>query len=475
MKKTIIILTFTFVTVFGAYAQCEADAGPDKDVCGFVDTLNAVTTYGGYWEVINYPENSTNCSVLFYDPETGEPNIYHPNAVVLPTCYGEHHFVWHEINGDCEDVDTVTFNFTMSSITLPELAEQPTCLNQVQTRLDTTGFSQYDWYWRVDTSFIYEDEIDLWFNPYECVTVIERNFPDQVFGDSGYVEIPLTAFIILDGCTHQQNTSVTFYQKPSENVFPVDTIISGSNITLNVEPSSINSSALWMYTDFSYMPYPDNQFAKDFAFDAFGNYSVVFSEENTLGYNHPSCMSKDTVVLSYMNDAPINFSFLVDTSNISLPFVLNSSSIANTSTETGTYVWSIYSGGLVSEDNLLYQSNDAVPNYTFEEAGVYVVVLELTNYRSVNSIAKYATLHIQDNTSSINKLLFEQQVFPNPTSGKIQIDIEEVEAAEVYDSRGNLILNTKETTLDLSEQTKGIYYLKIKSNKSVTNQKVVLE
>jgi hypothetical protein len=432
-----------------------------------------VTTYGGYWSVLSYPE--ANCAAVFVNHITEDPDIYDPNAVVHVTCTGEWQFVWHEINDDCEGVDTVIYNFYNSPYLLYELPIQRTCSNQVQTSIDTIGLSNNIWHWAINPSFPYSNQDQISFDPYNPQTTIYRNFPDEIFGDSGHVDVPLILSMYTAGCLTTKYTSVTFYQKPNENAFFVDTIISGSNITLNVPPTSTNNSALWSYADGSYMPYPDDQFSHSFEFDTYGNYGVAFHETNELAYGHPSCTSSDTVILQYSTASPVNFSFLVDTSSLYLPFLLNSSTVSNISEQSGTYFWSVYEGNLANASNLIYEANAETPDFEFLNAGTYLITLQIINNKSLNSIAKYAIINIQANTLSIDELLIKQHVFPNPTKGKFFVNSADVETIEVYDIKGKLIMVSRDRNIDLSQEAKGIYHLRITSHNSIRNQKIVLE
>ena len=67
------------------------------------------------------------------------------------------------------------------------------------------------------------------------------------------------------------------------------------------------------------------------------------------------------------------------------------------------------------------------------------------------------------------------QVYPNPTSGKLTIDAENFEGVEVYDVSGRLIIKSELKTIDLEEQSKGLYLLKINANGTTQEFKVLKE
>ena len=57
------------------------------------------------------------------------------------------------------------------------------------------------------------------------------------------------------------------------------------------------------------------------------------------------------------------------------------------------------------------------------------------------------------------------KVYPNPTNNTIHFSLEKASIVHIYDSSGRLILSQKYETgnvvIDLSQQTAGVYFLKI--------------
>ena len=66
-------------------------------------------------------------------------------------------------------------------------------------------------------------------------------------------------------------------------------------------------------------------------------------------------------------------------------------------------------------------------------------------------------------------------MYPNPTSGKLTIDAKNYEDVEVYDTSGRLIIKSALNTIDLEEQSKGLYLLKINANGTKQELKVLKE
>ena len=72
-------------------------------------------------------------------------------------------------------------------------------------------------------------------------------------------------------------------------------------------------------------------------------------------------------------------------------------------------------------------------------------------------------------------ILSNVKVYPNPTSGKLTIDAENYKGVEVYDTSGRLIVKSELRTIDLEEQSKGLYLLKVNANGTTQEFKVFKE
>ena len=76
-----------------------------------------------------------------------------------------------------------------------------------------------------------------------------------------------------------------------------------------------------------------------------------------------------------------------------------------------------------------------------------------------------------DNPTTLNDV----KVYPNPTNGKLTIDTENYEGVEAYDAPGRLIIKSKLKTVDLEEQSKGLYLLKVNASGTTQEFKVFKE
>ncbi len=91
--------------------------------------------------------------------------------------------------------------------------------------------------------------------------------------------------------------------------------------------------------------------------------------------------------------------------------------------------------------------------------------------------------NIEDNIAvNVNEISIAQcKIFPNPTTGIINVEAENVIGIEVINIQGEKVISQKSNIknqkceIDLSSQPKGIYIIKITTNKGVAVEKVVLE
>jgi len=82
-----------------------------------------------------------------------------------------------------------------------------------------------------------------------------------------------------------------------------------------------------------------------------------------------------------------------------------------------------------------------------------------------------------DCTTNINQLKKERPfvINPNPTKGKISIKGSSIEQIDVYNSLGVLIQSTHNKEIDLSQETKGVYFINMISKKGAFTEKVLVK
>ncbi len=81
-------------------------------------------------------------------------------------------------------------------------------------------------------------------------------------------------------------------------------------------------------------------------------------------------------------------------------------------------------------------------------------------------------------SSGVNSSIFDNEIeiFPNPTNGKINIKSETVKHVEITNELGESIMNLKGTNeINLKNFPKGIYIIKVLTDKAVQVNKIILE
>lgn len=110
----------------------------------------------------------------------------------------------------------------------------------------------------------------------------------------------------------------------------------------------------------------------------------------------------------------------------------------------------------------------------FVEGTAYPAIYYIND--EANSFKKVRVAKAFEAPSSVSKLNSNINIYPNPTSGII--NIEETINSEILitDITGKIIFNgINITKIDLSNQPKGLYLLKISSNNKTRTQKIILQ
>jgi hypothetical protein len=86
-------------------------------------------------------------------------------------------------------------------------------------------------------------------------------------------------------------------------------------------------------------------------------------------------------------------------------------------------------------------------------------------------VIKFSNQLVSTNETVTNN---SNKIHPNPTTGQVYIDSEEVvKLIELYSTSGKLIIRSSVSTLDLSLLNSGIYYLRVMTNKSLSNYQII--
>ncbi len=153
----------------------------------------------------------------------------------------------------------------------------------------------------------------------------------------------------------------------------------------------------------------------------------------------------------------------------------------NSSNNPTSWSWT-FNGGSPSNSTAQYPSG-----ITYYNSGSYDVTLIATNPFGSNTITK--TNYINVNPVGIKSFTIQKSIniYPNPGKGIFKIDLstpdEEIITTSVTNLLGTKVFETiykknvgrLSSTLDLSNQNKGIYYITIQSNKENITKKIIIQ
>ena len=164
-----------------------------------------------------------------------------------------------------------------------------------------------------------------------------------------------------------------------------------------------------------------------------------------------NCTNTDQVIVT-VNNSPL------------IPIVTSSSTFLSSSLAT-YYQWFLGNNLLNGETSQIYSPI---------QTGTYSVEITDVNGCKNTSAGFLFTFLGLENLSNLSII----DVFPNPSSGKFVVSFSnlEVNSMKIFNSAGLIIFNSSSFTseIDLMNQPKGIYFLKIESNDNVFMKKMIV-
>lgn len=132
-------------------------------------------------------------------------------------------------------------------------------------------------------------------------------------------------------------------------------------------------------------------------------------------------------------------------------------------------------GTVIQTTYTYYVDNNGVVEPFFRDT-TYDVNVPIAGFVQTNNQAQVFTNALQTLTNTNFSLDEKISIFPNPTSNKISIlsNNNEVSLVSIYDINGRTVLEINNTnTVDISNLSNGMYYLKIKTNSGIVNKKII--
>ena len=123
------------------------------------------------------------------------------------------------------------------------------------------------------------------------------------------------------------------------------------------------------------------------------------------------------------------------------------------------------------------------PNYTISTSNLELdtyyrwSVIPFTESYTCADVSEYSKFVVEAKTTGINDEFNELGIYPNPTNGILNIDLEGDKNIEVYSMEGKL-LNSEWTNglqFDISSFTAGIYLIKVSHQDKVYTSRIIKE
>jgi hypothetical protein len=143
-----------------------------------------------------------------------------------------------------------------------------------------------------------------------------------------------------------------------------------------------------------------------------------------------------------------------------------------------TLTWDALSG---ADEYIIRRNGEEVATQTettFTETlaeGIYTYNIVA---RNGNKYSMPAFITVNTNAISVDEIVTEHvSVYPNPTSGILNVDINENFNAVIYNYQGQVVMKTyvNNGQIDMSQLVSGIYFVEIRTNNSVSVEKVIVK
>lgn len=288
---------------------------------------------------------------------------------------------------------------------------------------------------------------------------------------------------------------------PTLNPIPSQTICSGSNVTFNVStlPVSVyaNGGFVGTFTSNPIVLTPSN--TTTYSFVVSNKFGCTASRNSTVTVNNCPTACFQIKNIQSVSDQPSLYG-PQQVKTLCLPQIAIDGSCSMY--ESGYHLrlakfdlttWSFVPGGELFNDWVSTSgaapSNIDLSSYgSFTIGSIYLVNLSVGPTWNSAQPQFFKVINCTN-----NKIIFEEQekinvdsinidIYPNPTSGVIQVDLNENTSGkiELYSFEGKLVFSKElnqdnQVTIDLSGFSKGVYLAKVNTNNKVVVKKIIKE
>lgn len=192
-----------------------------------------------------------------------------------------------------------------------------------------------------------------------------------------------------------------------------------------------------------------------------GTYTVTITDAN-------GCTSTDSYTVAAGAAVPVaGFTPSSTQTNVGSPITFT-----NSSTNGTTYSWDFGDGN---------SSADSDPIHTYTSAGTYTVTLTVTNSAGCTDVTT-VTVTITDGGVGVEQIVqtFAIDVFPNPSTGVVNIHLNDVtaEKVQVRTPLGQLVatqsIDGNEAQMDLSHLSTGIYFVTVHAGDKKSTARIMI-
>lgn len=186
--------------------------------------------------------------------------------------------------------------------------------------------------------------------------------------------------------------------------------------------------------------------------DSFASPSGIYTWTNTGTYY-------DTIPNMFACDSIITINLTINTVDTS---VEQNDGILTSNVTGAEYQWLICDS--------LYTIINGETNQSFTPISIesYAVIITQNGCSDTSDCYTFTAISNIENNNEIF-------IYPNPTKGLIIVEADRITMIEVLDIKGREVYSGKETEINLSQEPKGIYILKVRTDKYQAVRKVVLE